>query len=69
MEQGCNRTRENKILLLRMTDAQVRSCFTSTETEDGEPRMAIFIAKSLKTKIAHTVTKGRRHSAGCTCEK
>ena len=26
------------------------------------------IVKSLKTKIVHTVTKGKRHSAGCTCE-
>ena len=27
------------------------------------------IVKSLKTKIAHTVTKGKRHSAGRICEK
>ena len=25
--------------------------------------------ESLKTKTVHTVTKGKRHSAGCTCEK
>ena len=27
------------------------------------------IVKSLKMKIVHTVTKGKRHSAGCTWEK
>ena len=26
----------------------------------------MLIVKSLKTKIVHTVTKGKRHSAGCT---
>ena len=32
------------------------------------PKCLIIIVKGLKTKIAHTVTKGKRHSAGCTCE-
>ena len=33
-------------------------------------RMCLINAvKSLKTKIVHTVTKGKKYSAGCTCEE
>ena len=38
---------------------------------DGETQVLkclIIIVKSLKRKIVHTVTKAKRHSAGCTCE-
>ena len=40
--------------------------------QDGEtqvPKCLIIIVKSLKRKIVPTVSKGKRHSAGCTCEK
>ena len=33
------------------------------------PKCLIIILKSLKMKIVHTVTKGKRHSAGCIFEE
>ena len=39
------------------------------EGRSKQANKSCLIVKSLKMKIVHTVMKGKRHSAGCTCEK
>ena len=44
------------------------ACFHDIWKSAQVPKCLIIIVKSLIIKIVHTVTKGKRHSAGCTCE-